>query len=70
MTGRFYSNDKSLTRLGSFAIPHGHTVSVDPKTHLVYFPLENVDGQPLLRIMRPVDHVRRFAICNNRSLLS
>jgi hypothetical protein len=26
-------------------------VSVDPKTHLVYFPLENVDGKPLLRIM-------------------
>jgi len=23
------------------------------KTHLVYFPLENVDGKPLLRIMRP-----------------
>jgi hypothetical protein len=24
-----------------------------PKTHLVYFPLENVDGHPLLRIMKP-----------------
>lgn len=51
----FQSNDKSLTLLGSFDMPHAHTVSVDPKTHLVYFPLENVDGHPLLRIMRPVD---------------
>jgi len=52
----FQSNDKSLTLLGSFDMPHAHTVSVDPKTHLVYFPLENVNGHPLLRIMRPVDH--------------
>lgn len=51
----FQSNDKSLTVLGSFDMPHAHTVSVDPKTHLVYFPLENVGGHPLLRIMRPVD---------------
>jgi DNA-binding beta-propeller fold protein YncE len=51
----FQSDDKSLTSLGSFVMPHAHTVSVDPKTHLVYFPLENVDGHPLLRIMRPVD---------------
>jgi DNA-binding beta-propeller fold protein YncE len=51
----FQSNGKSLTLLGSFDMPHAHTVSVDPKTHLVYFPLENVDGHPLLRIMRPID---------------
>jgi hypothetical protein len=31
-----------------------HTVSVDPKSHLGYLPLENVDGHPLLRIMQPV----------------
>jgi DNA-binding beta-propeller fold protein YncE len=51
----FQSNGKSLARLGSFEMPHAHTVAVDPTTHLVYLPLENVDGQPLLRIMRPVD---------------
>lgn len=51
----FRSNDKNLALLGSFNMPHAHTVSVDPKTHLVYFPLENVDGHPLLRIMRPID---------------
>jgi len=36
---------------GSIYMPHAHTVSVDPRTHLVYFPLENVNGRPLLRIM-------------------
>jgi sugar lactone lactonase YvrE len=44
---------RSLVLLGSFTMPHAHTVSVDPKTHLVYFPLENVNGHPLLRIMKP-----------------
>jgi DNA-binding beta-propeller fold protein YncE len=51
----FQSHGKSLTLLGSFEMPHAHTVSVDPKTHLVYFPLENVNGHPILRIMRPVN---------------
>jgi DNA-binding beta-propeller fold protein YncE len=44
-----------LRSLGQFHMPHAHTVSVDPKTHLVYFPLENISGHPLLRIMRPTD---------------
>jgi hypothetical protein len=33
-----------------------HTVSVDPDTHLVYFPLENIGGHPILRIMKPTPH--------------
>lgn len=44
-----------LRVLGRLHIPHAHTVSVDQKTHLVYFPLENVNGKPVLRIMRPAD---------------
>jgi DNA-binding beta-propeller fold protein YncE len=44
-----------LVLLGSFEMPHAHTVAVDSKTHLVYLPLQNVDGRPLLRIMRPAD---------------
>jgi hypothetical protein len=28
-----------------------HTVAVDPQTHLVYVPLENVGGRPVLWIM-------------------
>lgn len=50
----FEENGRELKALGQFYMPHAHTVSVDPKTHLVYFPLENVDGHPLLRIMKPV----------------
>jgi DNA-binding beta-propeller fold protein YncE len=43
----------ALKSIGQFYMPHAHTVSVDPKTHLVYFPLENVDSHALLRIMKP-----------------
>ncbi len=49
----FEENGRELKAIGQFAMPHAHTVSVDPKTHLVYFPLENIDGHPLLRIMKP-----------------
>jgi DNA-binding beta-propeller fold protein YncE len=44
-----------LRQIGQFHMPHAHTVSVDPKSHLVYFPLENIGGRPLLRIMGPAD---------------
>jgi DNA-binding beta-propeller fold protein YncE len=30
-----------------------HSVSVDPRTHNVFFPLENVGGHPVLRVMQP-----------------
>ena len=45
---------KTLTPLGTISMPHAHTVCVDPETHLVYFPLENVNGHPVLRIMELV----------------
>jgi hypothetical protein len=51
----FQESDRDLRLLGQFDMPHAHTVAVDPKSHLVYFPLENVGGDPLLRIMRPAD---------------
>jgi DNA-binding beta-propeller fold protein YncE len=49
----FREEGKSLVHEGNLSIPHAHTVCVDPNTHLVYFPLENIDGHPLLRIMEP-----------------
>ncbi len=49
----FRENGRDLVSEGTLSIPHAHTVCVDPKTHLVYFPLENIDGRPLLRIMEP-----------------
>lgn len=41
----------TLRPLGTVALPRAHTVSVDPGTHRVYLPLENLDGRPVLRIM-------------------
>lgn len=51
----FHLTGHTLHLLGQIQMPHAHTVAVDPMTHLVYFPLENVGGHPLLRIMRPAD---------------
>jgi DNA-binding beta-propeller fold protein YncE len=45
---------RGLVAVGSFSMSRAHTVCVDPKTHLVYFPLENIGGHPILRIMEPV----------------
>lgn len=44
---------RRLAPVGRVEMPHAHTVCVDPKTHLVYFPLESVSGRPILRIMEP-----------------
>lgn len=51
----FQLDGREVKRIAQFDMPHAHTVSVDPSTHLVYFPLENVGGKPILRIMRPAD---------------
>src|SRR5207237_6501865 len=47
----FTERKGGLTLYGRITMPHAHTVSVDPRTHLVYFPLQDVEGRPLLRIM-------------------
>jgi DNA-binding beta-propeller fold protein YncE len=41
----------SLLPLAGYRAPHAHSVAVDPATHLVYVPLENVGGRPVLRIL-------------------
>lgn len=51
----FHLNGKALVLLGTIQMPHAHTVAVDPTSHLVYFPLQDIGGHPLLRIMQPVD---------------
>jgi DNA-binding beta-propeller fold protein YncE len=50
----FREQGKTLMNEGSLFMPQAHTVNVDPATHLVYFPLEDIDGHPVLRIMEPV----------------
>lgn len=44
--------DRSVTEMGRGILgPNAHTVAVDPASHRVYFPLENVGGRPVLRVM-------------------
>ncbi|MCL5267858.1 MAG: YncE family protein [Bacteroidetes bacterium] len=38
----------------SFFAKNAHTVSVDQKTHRVFFPLQDVDGAAVLRVMEPI----------------
>jgi len=46
--------DDQLRKIGDTEVgPNSHSVSVDPKTHRIYFPLKNVNGIPILRIMVP-----------------
>ena len=51
----FAERGRGLRKLGQGLLaPHAHTVAVDSKTHLVYFPLESGSaGRPQLRIMAP-----------------
>lgn len=35
----------------AITMPHAHTVTVDPRTHLMYFPLQDISGRSILRIM-------------------
>jgi hypothetical protein len=49
----FRLNGMTLEAVGEVRAPHAHTVSVDPRTHRVYLPLENIRGRPVLRIYEP-----------------
>lgn len=52
----FDERGKSLVKIGEgFFAANAHTVSVDQRTHRVYFPLQNVGGKPVLRIALPTD---------------
>ena len=52
----FDEQDRGLKEVfrGFFAA-NAHTVAVDPRTHRVYWPLQNVGGKPVLRITAPTD---------------
>lgn len=52
----FELEGKKLRLLGRKLLAHeAHSVAVDPATHLVYFPLQNVHGRGVLRVMSPTD---------------
>ena len=49
----FRADGSALQLLGEYRAAHSHTVAVDPETHRVYLPLENIGGQPVLRVLAP-----------------
>ncbi len=50
----FRVDGKTLVKLGEALLARSaHTVAVDPRSHRVYFPLQNENGRPVLRIMVP-----------------
>jgi len=50
----FKQYDIGLRKLGEGKLAaHAHSVAVDSQTHRVYLPLQDVGGQPALRIMEP-----------------
>jgi DNA-binding beta-propeller fold protein YncE len=52
----FDERDRGLQKVGeAFFAPNAHSVAVDAGTHRVYFPLQNVNGKPVLRIAEPSD---------------
>ena len=49
----FWLEGTTLHPLGEYRAPSAHSVSVDPRTHRIHVPLENVGGHPALRILAP-----------------
>ena len=56
----FDEKDRGLHKVGEglFA-PNAHSVAVDPGTHRVYFPLQSINGKPVLRIAVPSSELHR-----------
>jgi DNA-binding beta-propeller fold protein YncE len=49
----FKVTDGKVSKTGeSLLAPKAHVVAIQPMTHEIYFPLEDIDGKPVLRIMR------------------
>jgi hypothetical protein len=49
----FALDGRVLRPAGEVRAPHAHTVAVDPRTHRVYLPLQDIGGKPVLRIYEP-----------------
>jgi YVTN family beta-propeller protein len=51
----FHEQGQALSRIGEALLAQkAHSVAVDQQTHRVYFPLQNLNGRAMLRIMEPV----------------
>lgn len=50
----FQLSGASMKKIGqAYLAPNAHTIAVDPQTHRVYLPLENIHGHPVLWILEP-----------------
>lgn len=50
----FEEHGKKLVKIGEGLLARdAHSVAVDPRTHRLYLPLQNVSGHPVLRVMEP-----------------
>lgn len=50
----FSVKNASVQKMGEGRIgPNAHVVAVDARTHRSYFPIKNVGGRPVLRVMEP-----------------
>ena len=50
----FQAGEGKIAKLGQGLLAdNAHTVAVDPTTHLVYFPLRDVGGHAVVRVMAP-----------------
>jgi DNA-binding beta-propeller fold protein YncE len=47
----FYERGRTLRLVGRLTLAHAHSVAVSPADHLVYLPLPDVAGRPVLRIV-------------------
>lgn len=51
----FRVKGKDIDRMGDVEVgANAHSVCVNPMTHEVFIPLENVNGKPVLRVMSPL----------------
>lgn len=50
----FSVKGRNVTKIGEGRLgPNAHVVAIDPTTHYAYFPLRNLGGRPMLRVMSP-----------------
>ena len=59
----FEEKDRRLEKIGEgFFAANAHTVAIDQRTHYVYWPLQNVNGKPVLRITIPSNVSRQVSL--------
>lgn len=49
----FQADGTTLRGAGEYRAPHAHTVGLDPRTHRLYLPLQDIGGHPVLRVLAP-----------------